>query len=99
MAPREQQRARYQDLTYCKKHVTYICKYDFVGKKCRAWCVAVDVATTTHSSLPLLTLIFQLLAVILQTSAASISLPETYFTREPSGSPMILLTVERPQCP
>ena len=37
-----------------------VCIYIYVntifGKKCRVWCVAADVATTTHSSLPLPTI-------------------------------------------
>ena len=32
-------------------------------------------------------------------SAASLNLPEAYFTCEPCGSPLILLTVEGPRCP
>jgi hypothetical protein len=36
---------------------------------------------------------------ILQTSAASLNVPEAYFTCEPPASPMIFLTVEGPRCP
>jgi hypothetical protein len=32
-------------------------------------------------------------------SAASLNLPEAYFTCEPFGPPLILLTVEGPRCP
>jgi hypothetical protein len=68
MAPREQERADDQDLTYVRTtniwrtaHVCIIyniCEYDSAGKKRRAWCVAADAATIAHSCLPLPTLMF-----------------------------------------